>query len=400
MPKFPLLFVCTIVTLSSFAQETMQLSKKVTLSWNRNIETYFIVEKLAVQHIGHIVFTRKDSVYAHQPLIRAATARFGHYVDSPVVLRMAALLTELREQFHDNAEIVEYVLHQRPFPARGALYPFDDKALLHSDEHPQALARLQELTDSLRSFYQQAGVGRFLQENKRFYTGVLKEAAKYIRPDIFPYMEQYYGEHFDKYALYVMPSMPIPAGDDNYRAFGPNFYWPEGHVSAMVMSVNTMLPVKPSMKDYTTFGYGNAATMQFLTVHEMGHSFVNPPVNKIEGQVLQDTALFTPALQKALEPSYIGSWKTCVIEHLVRLGEIRIAVAMHDQAEAGRLRKMHIGEFHFVLLPLLEEKIQQYEQHRDRYKTFADFLPELLGVFHALTPAAVDRMVTGSADRG
>jgi hypothetical protein len=38
------------------AQETMQLSKKVSLCRNRNIENYFTAEKLAVQHIGHIMF--------------------------------------------------------------------------------------------------------------------------------------------------------------------------------------------------------------------------------------------------------------------------------------------------------------------------------------------------------
>lgn len=398
MPRFPLLLVLTMMAMPSFAQETMQLSEKVSLSWNRNIETYFIAEKLAVQHIGYIVFTRKDSTYAHQPLIRAASERFGHYVDSPVIRRISTLLAAIRDQLHDNDGIVEYVLHQRPFPARGALYPFDDKTLLRSDEHPQVLAQIQELTDSLRSFYQQADVGSFLKAHQRFYTGALQEAARSIRPQVFPYMEQYYGEHFHRYALYLMPSMPINWGEDNYRAFGPTFQWPEGRVSAMVMSINTMLPVKPSLKDYTAFGFGNATTIRFLTVHEMGHSFVNPHVNSIDDQVRRDSALFTPALQHALDSSYIGDWKTCVIEHLVRLGEIRVAVAMQDKAAAERLRKMHVKMFHFVLLPLLEEKIRQYELHRERYRTFADFLPELLTVFHQLTPAQVDQLVAGSGE--
>lgn len=392
MPRFPLLLVWTMIVMPSFAQETMQLSKKVSLSWNRNIETYFIAEKLAVQHIGYIVFTRKDSVYAHQPLIRAAGERFGHYVDSPVIRRISTLLAAIRDQLHDNAEIVQYVLHQRPFPDSGALHPFDDKTLLRSDEHPQVLAQIQELTDSLRSFYRQADIGHFLKEHRRFYTGALRETARLIRPELFPYMERYYGEHFDRYALYLMPSMPINWGEDNYRAFGPNFQWPEGRVSAMVMSINTMLPVKPSLKDYTAFGFGNATTVRFLSVHEMGHSFVNPHVYRIREQVARDSALFTPGLQRVLESSYIGNWETCVIEHLVRLGEIRVAVAMHDKAEAERLRKMHVNMFHFVLLPLLEEKIQQYEQHRERYPTFADFLPELLTVFHELTPQRVDSL--------
>ncbi|MBC9909551.1 hypothetical protein [Chitinophaga varians] len=50
MPRFPLLLILTMMMMPSFAQETMPLSPRVSLSRNRNIETYFIAGKLAVQH--------------------------------------------------------------------------------------------------------------------------------------------------------------------------------------------------------------------------------------------------------------------------------------------------------------------------------------------------------------
>jgi hypothetical protein len=34
-------------------------------------------------------------------------------------------------------------------------------------------------------------------------------------------MEKFYGEQFYRYAMYIMPLMPITYGEDNYRAFGP-----------------------------------------------------------------------------------------------------------------------------------------------------------------------------------
>lgn len=100
-----------------------------------------------------------------------------------------------------------------------------------------------------------------------------------------------------------------------------------------------------------------------------------------------------------LEPSYIWSWENCVVEHLVRLGEIRIAVSMNDTAEANRLRKLHIDGFRFILLPLLEKKMETYEANRTMYPDFTSFLPQLLSVFHSLTPGEVDKMVATASAR-
>jgi hypothetical protein len=161
----------------------------------------------------------------------------------------------------------------------------------------------------------------------------------------------------------------------------------------MVMSSSKMLPVKSRLSDYTSYGYDNPEVVKFLTVHELGHSFVNPHMNELENELMRDTALFTPALRQSLRPYYIEDWKNCVIEHLVRLGEIRIALARKDTIEAVRLHNMHVKELKMVLIPMLEQKINEYEMHRDRYPDFKSFLPELLAVFHSMTPQQVDELV-------
>ena len=161
----------------------------------------------------------------------------------------------------------------------------------------------------------------------------------------------------------------------------------------MVMSSSKMLPVKSSLAEYTSFGFDNPPITKFLTVHELGHSFVNPHVSELPDLVMHDTALFTPSLKQSLEPYYIEDWRNCVIEHLVRMGEIRVALSRHDTAEAQRLRNMHIRELKMVLIPVLEEKIVEYESNRDKYPDFKSFLPELLTAFHAMKPEDVDELV-------
>ena len=91
-------------TVIAHAQITERISKKVTLSVNTNIETYFIAEKLAVEHIGNYVFSNKNTQFSHQPIVYFAQKEFSPWTNSPVILRIANILQQLRDIFHDNAQ--------------------------------------------------------------------------------------------------------------------------------------------------------------------------------------------------------------------------------------------------------------------------------------------------------
>jgi hypothetical protein len=67
---------------------------------------------------------------------------------------------------------------------------------------------------------------------------------------------------------------------------------------------------------------------------------------------------------------------------------------MGEEKEEQRVRKMHVSEFRFILLPLLEKKISEYENNRTLYQNFKSFLPQIFKTFHELTPADVDRMLS------
>lgn len=75
------------------------------------------------------------------------------------------------------------------------------------------------------------------------------------------------------------------------------------------------------------------------------------------------------------------NWTTCVIEHIVRLGEIRIAHALNNSVRADQIRNEYVKKRQFIYIPFLEKSIQTYEKNRDKYKSFEDYFPELLKVF-------------------
>jgi len=100
----------------------------------------------------------------------------------------------------------------------------------------------------------------------------------------------------------------------------------------------------------------------------------------VSALINKHTELFTPALQKVMGDQNYGTWWDCVAEHLVRLGEIRIAERSRDSSLAMKLRVEYIDNKKFIFLPDLERKIKEYVSSK-KYKSFFSFLPELIGVF-------------------
>ena len=195
-----------------------------------------------------------------------------------------------------------------------------------------------------------------------------------------------------------MPGMPISPGEDNYRAFGPTLKNGKRKIATMVFSTSVQLPLMSSLKHYEKFGFDNRNVIRLLTTHEFGHSFVNPYIENIASEIIRDTSLFTASLRKSLERSYISNWKECVTEHIVRLGEIRIAKLMGDTLEENRLREYHT-KLGFILLPLLEKKIKEYETNRLKFLTFARYLPNLYQTLHKLTPEDIDTLVEKNQEK-
>jgi hypothetical protein len=376
------------------AQYRQQLSQKVAVGTSTNIETYFFAEKLAVEHIGNYVFDTKGVDYSHQPVVYFGFRHFSKYKDSPVIIRTAELLRQIRDLLHDNGPILDHLLNQRDFPAKGPRFPdVGTKTDPQVEEHPEVKPMLAELTDSLRKFYTYAAVGAFLKANAVFYKGAIKETVKDINPGTYPVMESWYGQQFPQYMLYISPAMPITPGEGNYRGFGPNILSPAGKIPSMVISSSKMLPLKSSLAAYLQFGYDSREITSFISGHEIGHTFVNPLLDKFKNQISADSTLFTKELAVLVEKNNFGAWYVCIIEHLVRLGEIRTAVAMNAPKEAERLRRLHIGEDKCILIPLLEVKIKDYEQNRVKYPTFESYLPALLSYIHSLTPGDINNQI-------
>lgn len=345
------------------------------------------------------MFSNKDISYTHQPIVYFGLAHFEKWKDSSVILEISKILKQLRDLQFDNQPQLIFLLYRNQFPETGYRWTIPKEFLTSAERtFPGSTKLFFELTDSLKSFYRQANVHEFINNNISFYKGALTEAKKYINVKRIPYMEKWYGEKFDSYQICLMPGMPISPGEDNYRAFGPTLKNGKRKIATMVFSTSVQLPLMSSLKHYEKFGFDNRNVIRLLTTHEFGHSFVNPYIENIASEIIRDTSLFTASLRKSLERSYISNWKECVTEHIVRLGEIRIAKLMGDTLEENRLREYHT-KLGFILLPLLEKKIKEYETNRLKFLTFARYLPNLYQTLHKLTPEDIDTLVEKNQEK-
>jgi hypothetical protein len=129
--------------------------------------------------------------------------------------------------------------------------------------------------------------------------------------------------------------------------------------------------------------FGTAASFRSLAWHEFGHSFVVPTMNKIHSDITKYSSLFDPISDKMKEQAY-GTWDTCVNEHLVRAVETRLAY-LHIDKEVAQQTLRYEKTKGFFYVEVLCKRLEQYENQRDKYSTFADFSPEIIGVFKELS---------------
>ncbi|SMB99831.1 hypothetical protein SAMN00120144_2788 [Hymenobacter roseosalivarius DSM 11622] len=123
----------------------------------------------------------------------------------------------------------------------------------------------------------------------------------------------------------------------------------------------------------TNAGFDNAEAVRNLSVHEFGHTFINPltVLPAVAPGLTAHQALFKPI------PGQLQyrDWQTSFNEHLVRAGEVRIALALGLPEVSQQLRTAYST---WIYLPFFEAQLQRYEANRARYPTIESFLPNLI----------------------
>lgn len=80
-------------------------------------------------------------------------------------------------------------------------------------------------------------------------------------------------------------------------------------------------------------GFQNSQKLRELTIHEFGHSFVNPVVDALPDSLFEQSASLFEPIRAAINEQGYNTWHVCVIEHFVRAVELVLS-ERYDTPEA------------------------------------------------------------------
>jgi len=374
-----------IVSICLFScQNSKTQSSNFKVTYNQNTETYFLAELLAVEY-------RKTNVQwenyklktcrEYQPIVQFALKSFKSEKNEAFAKETAKFCDTLVSYGYGNDIMMSILLQEPEFNKNQKLQPFELSNLNLNDQQKQDLKNaVSNYLVKLYQFYIDQNVGGFYRAHKSFYIGAINEVENLIPVNFTNAMETYYGEKRHQYVALVSPMQVWPIEEHEGRGIGATVETDEGKTVNEIMSPYVQIPINET-NAYNSFGFNYEPTATFLTVHEFSHSFVNPSLEEYKNRIELSSNLFTANLREKMASKGVASWQTYVIESLVRLGEIRIAAIQKDYEREKRLRIYHTETEHFIYLPKLEKAIIEFENNRDKYPMWKDFIPNLLDVF-------------------
>ncbi len=370
------------VSLSSIFGFSQKNNSRFSVTYNKNIETYFLAEILSAEHRKNnkdfeLYKIKECSVY--QPIVKKALEKYERLKNSDIAVSTAKLNDILIEKYGSwNDILMTPLMYHKEFPATDWIndYKFENNNLT-KEQNREATDLIKNYLSELSKFYVKENIAQFFNENKDFYNAGIQEYNKQIPAGFTNAMEQFYGEGFNAYTILISPMMMWPIENNEGRGIAAEVILKSGKKNIYEVASPFVKVEKPG-----EFGYDNQFQARFLSVHEFGHSFVNKEVYKHKDRLQKFKDLFEKSKLKEamIKTGGYGDYQICVAEHLVRLGEIQTARIQKDPERAQRLEDYHLKN-NFIFLPQLEEKIKEYNANRKKYKTFGDFVPQLLDIF-------------------
>lgn len=351
--------------------EVEAVEKQIMVVSHPNIHTAHIIELFVW-----------PGEYPTRPIVLEAQQHFEPFREHPAITFSDSLLQN--EVFYFD-ELVEILLYLEDLPSTHFKYPLANSPYAAQEE------LIKEWVAQLSAFYTDARVAYFLSKHARFYEGSKQEVLANLPPDDFVnHIESYYRAKKLSYTVIPAPEMPT-GGAYGYRGIGPYVYTPEGMHIYQIISASLPVVKDSISSQFDAFGFDNPEFVLRNSYHEFGHSFVNTVLSKGPYDSLLQTYahLFTPELKALMTQQNYGTWFDCMAEHLVRLGEIRLAERSGNHVWAEELRAYHYKELRFIFLPELEQQIIAYEQDAS-IDSFEAYLPTLLQVLDGFDSADIE----------
>lgn len=356
-----------------FMQQTIgqlpanQKKNNLNISFNKNIEflgfAYFIAfegtnsETKVLEIEGKEVLEKDWQNYGFQ------FYQHYKYLNSSTNLQAALKITEHLWL----SDIIPLLLQTGDFPRAGLHSEIEEK-FYQSFSADKNLAKAREqailFLNACNDFYREANFDQYLQNSTVYYQAAVTQIIENLSAtDFISATEKFYRKSFDHYTL--IPSLTIPKG----MGFGPHFMVSgRSYAFSVFGAVDYQYFLNTKTMD---MGFGHKNKLRELSVHEFGHAFVNPEINKILNEVLRSSAPLFEPLRTSMEKQGYNTWKTCITEHFVRAGEVMITKTI-DSLSAEKLKEEYVNARKFIYLPLILEELRVYNKGSEAYTSMVN----------------------------
>lgn len=225
---------------------------------------------------------------------------------------------------------------------------------------------IDKLFNALKDFCVETGFIDFFNGSTEYYNTIIDNTLLLISDEInlISKLEDYYGMQQGSYNM-------ILASLHGGGSYGPQIITKEKGVEIYSIVGCQMLNgnLDPA--------FGTRNSFDYLQSHEFSHSFINPITLKNINLVNSYTDLYNPIEEKMKNMAY-STWQTCLDEHIIRALTSRFAY--HEEESKGIMYLESEKQEDFIYVEALYNKLEEYENNRDKYPTIEDFYPELLKV--------------------
>ncbi len=224
---------------------------------------------------------------------------------------------------------------------------------------------------AFNNLYKEIQFGQFLEKYKPYYKKMIEEVSQNVpKQNFITEMEHLYGKEVKNYNLY--PSLTLGFG----QACGVGGENTIGNIFACFN-----MPEKIEDPQNLELGFNNEVSLRTICIHEFGHSFVNPAVDKVNAALIEGKkALFEPIKGKMSEQGYTD-WKICLYEHFVRANEVFITRLLNDTQKADEILKDNYENRSFIYLPQILEKLEFWYHNEYLDKTYEEKVNEIVSDF-------------------
>jgi hypothetical protein len=259
-----------------------------------------------------------------------------------------------------GSDLLRFVVQLETFPrAKITTAISPDAYLAFSEKRDPVEARKNAgvFLDALNALYAAMQFDTYFKQQNNLYEHALQEIKSQLPShQLIPAMEKLYRQQFHQYIL--LPSLTIPSGmafasdyttanrkTRVFNAFGP-------------FALQHFTPNEP-----INLGFADEKHLRELSIHEFGHSFTNPVLHKMPAQQITGTKALYDTIRTAMDNQGYSVWKSCLVEHFVRAGEIVIARNLGKHKEAEQLQAYYIQGRQFIYLPVIIAELEKYNSN-------------------------------------